>query len=114
MRWYLNLNRHYLKRFISELVDISQYRAQISNEIKRKINPQHGDPFFTVNMNVLLSKCYEVIRKRVLDIIEIFVTQGLDNDARALGTYYVLGALTTVSHDAAVSLPWLYESFVQN
>ena len=56
-------------------------------------------------MNVLLSKCYEVIRKRVLDIIEIFVTQGLDNDARALGTYYVLGALTTVSHDAAVSLP---------
>ena len=113
-KWYLNLNRHQLKRYIGELVDIWQYRAQISSETKRKINPQHGDPFFTVNMNVLLHKCYEVMRKRILDIIEIFVTQGEDSDARALGTYYVLGALTTVSHDAATALPWLYESFVQN
>ena len=61
-----------------------------------------------------MHKCYEVMRKRILDIIEIFVTQGEDTDARSLGTYYVLGALTTVSHSAAVSLPWLYESFVQN
>jgi hypothetical protein len=113
-KWYLNLDRIKLKKFINELVDIWQYRAQISNETKRKINPQHGDPFFTVNMNVLMHKCYEVMRKRILDIIEIFVTQGEDTDARSLGTYYVLGALTTVSHSAAVSLPWLYESFVQN
>ena len=113
-KWYLNLNRHYLKRFLMELLDIWQYRAQIPNDIKRKINPQHGDPFFSINMNVLMSKCFEVIRNRALDIIEIFITKGVDNDARSLGTYYVLGALTTVSHDAAVSLPWLYESFVQN
>tara|TARA_B110000971_G_scaffold221739_1_gene270277 strand:+ start:528 stop:1637 length:1110 start_codon:yes stop_codon:yes gene_type:complete len=113
-KWYLNLDRNCLKRFIRELLDIWQYRAQISNETKRKINPQHGDPFFTVNMNVLLHKCYEVMRKRVLDIIEIFITKGIDTDARALGTYYILGALTTVNHDAATSLPWLYESFVQN
>ena len=113
-KWYLNLNRHQLKRYVSELVDIWQYRAQISPEMKRKINPQHGDPFFTVNMAVLVHKCYEVMRKRILDIIEIFVTQGEDEDSRALGTYYVLGALTTVNHDAAISLPWLYESFVPN
>ena len=93
---------------------IKQYRAQLTNDVKRKINPQHGDPFFSINMNVLMSKCFEVIRNRALDIIEIFITKGEDNDARSLGTYYVLGALTTVSHDAAVSLPWLYESFVQN
>ena len=113
-KWYLNLNRQQLKRYVSELVDIWQYRAQISPEMKRKINPQHGDPFFTVNMNVLVHKCYEVMRKRILDIIEIFVTQGEDDDSRSLGTYYVLGALTTVNHDAAISLPWLYESFAQN
>lgn len=112
-KWYLNLDRHHLKRFVRELIDIWQYRAQIPNDTKREINPQHGDPFFTINMNVLLHKCYEVIRKRVLDIIEIFVTEGVNVDARSLGTYYVLGALTTVNHDAATSLPWLYESFVQ-
>jgi hypothetical protein len=113
-KWYLNLNRHTLKKFVGELLDIWRYRAQISNETKRKINPQHGDPFFTVNMNVLLHKCYEVLRKRILDIIEIFITQGEDVDSKSLGTYYVLGALTTVSHEAATALPWLYESFVQN
>lgn len=112
-KWYLNLDRHHLKRFVRELIDIWQYRAQIPNDTKREINPQHGDPFFTINMNVLLHKCYEVIRKRVLDIIEIFITEGVNVDARSLGTYYVLGALTTVNHDAATSLPWLYESFVQ-
>ncbi len=112
--WYLNLNRVQLKRFLRELIDIWQYRAQISNETKRKINPEHGDPFFTVNINVLYHKCYEVLQKRILDIIEIFVTKGEDRDSKSLGTYYVLGALTTVSQNAATSLPWLYESFVQN
>ena len=113
-KWYLKLSRLQLKRFISELIDIWQYRAQISNDTKRKINPQHADPFFTVNMNVLVHKCFEVLQTRILDIIEIFITKGEDTDARSLGTYYVLGALTTVSRDAAISLPWLYESFVQN
>ena len=103
-----------MKRFLRELIDIWQYRAQISNETKRKINPEHGDPFFTVNLNVLCHKCFEVLQKRILDIIEIFVTKGEDRDSKSLGTYYVLGALTTVSQNAATSLPWLYESFVQN
>lgn len=114
VKWYLNLSRIQLKRFLRELIDIWQYRAQISNEMKRKINPQHGDPFFTINMAVLMHKCFEVLQKRILDIIEIFITQGEDMDSRSLGTYYVLGALTTVSQDAAISLPWLYESFVPN
>jgi len=113
-KWYLKLNRFQLKKFLRELLDVWQYRAEISTEVKRKINPQHGDPFFTINMAVLLHKCFEVLQKRILDIIEIFITQGESSDARALGTYYVLGALTTVSQEAANSLPWLYESFVQN
>ena len=46
VKWFLNLDRHRLKKFLRELIDIWQYRAQISNEIKRKINPQHGNPFF--------------------------------------------------------------------
>ena len=63
-------------------------------------------------MPVLLSKCFEVLQRRLLDIMEIFVTSGEDKDGRALGTYYVLGALTIVSGEAASALPWLYESFI--
>ena len=110
--WYLNLNRHGLKSFLRELLDIWEYRAQLNNESKRNINPQHGNPFFSINIPVLLSKCFEVLQNRILDIIEIFITKGNDIQARALGVFFVLGALTTVSHDASTSLPWLYDSFV--
>ena len=113
VKWFLNLNRQQLKKYITELVDIWRYRAQINNATKRKINPQYGDPFFSFNIHVLMYKCFEVLRTSVLDIIEIFITRGIDSDARALGTYFVLGGLTTVSNPAAISLPWLYESFVQ-
>jgi hypothetical protein len=51
------------------------------------------------------------IQKKLLDIIEIFITRGQTSEDRSLGVYYVLGALTMVSLEAANSLPWLYESF---
>ena len=75
---------------LRELVDIWNYRAQLSNEAKRNINPDHGDPFFTINVTVLLSKCFEVLQNRILDIIEIFVTKGSDTQAKALGIFFVL------------------------
>ena len=112
--WFLNLNRHRLRGFLRELIDVWNYRAQISNETKLKINPGHGNPFWNINIAVLLSKPFEVLQNRILDIIEIFITKGEDEEGRALGTYYVLGTLTIVSHAAANSLPWLYESFIPN
>ena len=35
---------------------------------------------------------------------------GIDNDSKVLGAYYILAALTLVSHDAATSMSWLYQS----
>ena len=112
-KWILNLNRNRLRRFLTELIDVWQYRAQITNETKYKIDPLHGNPFFSYNINVLLHKCYDVLIKQILEIIEIFITRGVDQHSRSLGIFYVLGTLTTVSPTAANSLPWLYESFLQ-
>lgn len=112
--WFLSLNRHRLRGFLRELIDVWNYRAQINQETKLKINPQHGNPFWNINIAVLLSKPFEVLQNRILDIIETFITKGDDDEGRALGTYYVLGTLTIVSHSAANSLPWLYESFIPN
>ena len=40
---------------------------------------------------------------------------GVDNKSKSLGIFYVLGALTMQSQEAAIALPWMYESFmVQN
>jgi len=43
-------------------------------------------------------------------VIAKLVTSGIDRDSRALGAYYILGALTIVNHEAAMALPWLYQS----
>jgi hypothetical protein len=50
------------------------------------------------------------VRKYTLEILENFVNSGIDRDNKCLGAYYVLGALTLVSEDAATSLPWLYQA----
>ena len=50
----------------------------------------------------------------ILNVIKNFVTKGRNRQDKALGAYYVLGSLTLVSHNAAISLPWLYETFRYN
>jgi hypothetical protein len=109
--WFLSLNRNQLLKFMRELCDIWNYRAQLSIEVKRNICPPTGDPFrnfsisYVTNENDLIS-----IKKYILDILERFVNNGIDKDSKSLGAYYVLGALTLVNDSAASSLPWLYQS----
>jgi hypothetical protein len=50
------------------------------------------------------------VRKVILEVLEKFVNNGIDNDSKSLGAYYVLGALTLVNEEAAMSLPWLFQS----
>ena len=60
------------------------------------------------NTNATLNQ----LRLSVVHLIDRFVSAGINHDSRVLGTYYVLGALTLVSEDAATAIPWLYQSFV--
>lgn len=115
-QWFLNLSRSRLRTYLHELMDIWNYRAQLSQETKRKVEPQRGNPFYNFNIQRILTKEKEQIQKKMLQIIEIFITRGETREDQALGVYYVLGALTMVSLNAANSLPWLYESFaiIQN
>lgn len=110
-QWFLSLNRFALIRFIRELGDIWEYRAQLTPETKRNICPPHGNPFRNINMvyihteNNLLN-----IKKIILESLEYLVNSGVDRDSKSLGAYYVLGALTLVNDSAATSLPWLFQS----
>ena len=60
-----------------------------------------------------MHKCFEVLQKNFRYNRNIY-NKREDAYSRSLGTYYVLGAHTTVSQDAAIALPWLYESFMPN
>jgi hypothetical protein len=110
--WFLSLNKPNLIKLVRELVDIWNYRLQISEETKRKICPQNGDPFRNINIASILHETHlNSIKKTVLELLEKFVNSGIDNDSKSLGAYYVLGALTIVNTQAAAAFPWLFQSF---
>jgi len=111
-QWFLTLNRNQLIKFVRELVDIWQYRANLSNDVKRAICPPSGNPFQRLpNYNILQTlENLDDVRKIILEILEKFVNTGIDKDNKCLGAYYVLVAITLVNNEAATSLPWLFEA----
>jgi len=109
--WFLSLNRNQLIKFIRELMDIWNYRAQLSQETKRNICPPIGDPFRNLSIQYIINEQdLWNVKKMILNIIEKLVNCGIDRDSKALGAYYVLGSLTLVNTEAATSLPWLFQS----
>jgi hypothetical protein len=110
--WFTSLNRHMLLRFMRELLEIWNYRAQITPETKYAICPPNGDPFRGFNIHVVYMELeIDDVRKYVLSVLEKFINSGIDQDSKSLGAYYVLGALTLVNEDAALALGWLHDSF---
>jgi hypothetical protein len=110
--WFSSLNRHQLIKFMRELCDIWNFRAQLSIDVKRSICPPYGDPFRNFAINYFnVENDINNLRKYVLNVLEKLVNNGVDRDSKSLGAYYVLGALTIVNSAAAESLPWLYQSF---
>ena len=109
--WFLSLNRNKLIRFIRELIYFWNDRLQLSNETKRNISPPYGNPFRNLNFNyIILEENLWNVKKVIIEVLEKLVNIGTDKDSKALGAYYVLGALTLVNSDAAISLPWLFQS----
>jgi hypothetical protein len=109
--WFLSLNRQQIVKFVRELHDIWDYRAQLTVQTKRNVCPPNGDPFRSININHILNELnMENIRRIVYPLLDKFVNSGIDKDSKSLGAYYVLGALTLVNENAATSLPWLFQS----
>jgi hypothetical protein len=111
-QWFLSLNRNQIIKFLRELADIWNYRAQITPETKRSICPPNGDPFRNLNMHYIHNEQNMTnVKKVVLEVLEKIVNSGVDRDSKALGACYVLGSLTLVNQEAATSIPWLFQSF---
>ena len=111
--WFLELDRIKLIRYMRELIDIWDYRAQITIETKRAICPPSGQPFEGFSFVQLCNNSdMNFMRKKIIEVIERIITNGVDRDNKSLGCYYVLGALTIVSQNASTALPWLYQTFV--
>ncbi len=113
--WFMNLNTLQLIKFIRELGDIWNYRAQLDNETKMNICSPNGNPFAinsTTYSAIVLSPNMglDSLRRVILMVMENMTKKGINEESSKLGCFYVLSALTLVSEEAATALPWLYES----
>ena len=111
-KWLMKLNVYGLTKFMKELVDVWDYRAQLTNETRQNIYPSNLGYPFRVSRS-LFTRDIENIRHSIIKNINKFINAGVDKNAQSLAVFYVLGALTIVSKSAAENLPWLFESFSQ-
>jgi hypothetical protein len=109
-QWFNTLNSVQIKKFIKELMDIWNYRAEIPSLIKRNICPPNGTPFINVSFNILNTEVpLQSIKNLAVEILEKFLSSP-DTENKKLGAYYILCALTLVNTEAASTMPWLYEA----
>jgi hypothetical protein len=110
--WLLDLSQQNLRRFILELYDIWDYRAQLTKETKILICPPNGMPFREIPMHIIQSQYninIAILKQFSLIIINNFINSPLRENQK-LGAIYILSALTLVNTSAAESMPWLYHS----
>lgn len=109
--WLLNLTFSEIIKFLRELTDIWHYRCQIPYDIKRRICPPNGNPFQGSGyLYYQEHDSLERLQTTCVKILESILLYSVDDEAKTLGAYLILSALTLVSQEAAISLPWLYES----
>jgi hypothetical protein len=112
--WFMNLNRLALVHFLRELIDIWEYRAELSIDTKSQICYPYGNPFRVIDTRHLNSMNFIQLQKNILTVIHQFISKGVSQEYCNLGASYVLCSLTLVSQPAAEALPWLYHSVSNN
>jgi len=113
--WFLHLTYQQHITFLRELMDIWNYRAELSYNARAAIYPPHGNPFPQHITGWLTHQFYayltvENIISINMTIIERLTTTAMQESDRCLGANFVLCALTLVSIPAREALPWLYQS----
>lgn len=113
--WFVALTYEQHITFLRELIDIWNYRAELSPQARRTIYPPYGDPFPQYVLGWVTHQFYiylspENIININLTVIERFIASALAEGDRCLGSNFILCALTLVSIPAREALPWLYQS----
>jgi hypothetical protein len=113
--WFVALTYEQHITFLRELIDIWNYRAELSPQARRTIYPPYGDPFPHYVLGWVTQQFYiylspENIININLTVIERFINSAVSEGDRCLGSNFILCALTLVSIPAREALPWLYQS----
>lgn len=115
--WFLNLNMYSWKQFLFVLYDIWNYRIPMTEQLRLEISPHRADPFYEIRPQTITqlfdNEDYDSIKTISSHTIECYIKNCITEDARYCAITHILCALTTVSHDAATALPYLYFSVIE-
>ena len=109
--WFKKLSLLSLKKMWINLEDIWNYRSNLSiNEKNKIININAPKPFkYFKNIHTFGNK--KTVQNYILEDIDIFISNGIDNNYSNIGCLYVLTALSSVSNDCLNSMSWLQQTF---
>lgn len=109
--WFNTLTHLQFVRLYRCLYDIWAYRGQMAHSVRANICPFHN-PFDGIFPRQIYHDTIttEQIKKACLIVIENLVYSSSDIDYRKIGALHALSALTLVSPNARLVMPWLYES----
>ena len=107
--WIEGLNKNQIIKYIFELKDIWEYRANLTNQTKFQIY-KFGNPFFDIPSNLLVSYNDNKLKKILVNLMRRLISSE-DNNVASLGAFYILGTLTLIEENSRNAMPWLYQSF---
>jgi hypothetical protein len=109
--WFQNMTLYDLNNFYKGLYDIFAFRAQLSQEVRRKI-VRDGILFqnFIGNLHHVQERNKHILQYEILREIERILDEGEDRDSKILGITLVLTVLVECSYAAAIALPHLVQS----
>lgn len=110
--WFSEMQKRQYYNFYRYLNDIWNYRAQLTDETKKKIS-QLYDPFTNTTMPFhYMDSSIEELQTICITAMENMVHGGIDVEYQKIGALHVLSVLTLVSHDARNNMRWLFESLM--
>ena len=114
IEWFTRLDETKIKKFILELHDIWNYRAQLTPEIKLLICPITANPFTSIPMFMIEYNTIDItlLKQYSYHVMCELLNKAVLEEHQSLGAYYILTALTLVSESAAEAMPWLYNSVI--
>ena len=96
INWFFDLSGRRLKELYKQLEDLWNYRAQLSQEIKRSICPPDGQVFTTPVSEILHYNCKEDLQELILHDVSKF-KNAINPSDKKLGYMYFIIGLSMVS-----------------
>ncbi len=111
--WFDGLSRSNVVRYVRELMDIWRYRAGLSRRLRQEICPPDGNPFAALPVRGFELRSETEVKLGALQVMSRMIRDGVNEEMKKLGAYYVLCALTLVSPQAAGDMPFLHAAVAE-